>query len=357
MTICNRLRTEEMHAPVPASPSSAGSSDAAYESADIHRMNVAVTELRSCCQTNQALQSFEIFETQLKKSLGIPSPTKSSAIDGTADMASEDEMRMLRVQRRRQQIRPCQQRSTPKHEPAMLTPTKLEHPLPNIWSRLALPKSKTTSNLLTLQSPSRLPTPQPSHPKPGEWLSPHATSRATGPQEAPERRNEVLKDIRQFVKTPVKVVQQRMSAPRNPSYSSNVNNTSGGKTLTSSKTMPHLRKASTTTADTRTPLVSRMGGFDKVSENLTCAAFETGRPPPPLPRDKTPGSAVKLVDGEKILKSRRRSERKSSGEIIKGVLDAGMKQVKQMGKKVGGSMSWVGSQEDLSINVLATGSR
>ena len=349
-----------MNAPVPTSPSSTGSSDRAFESSEMCRMNMALAELQSHCRTTQALQSLEAFETNLKKILGIRSPTHTSAVDSTASLDSEDEMRFLRAQKRKQQARSSlQQSQTTKLASTLLTPTKLEPPLPNIWSRLALPKSKTTSNLLSLQSSftSRLPTPVSRQPKPGEWLSTQHARRTSRSRGTSERKSDVLRDVREFVKTPAKIVHQRMSStPRTPSYGSNVDK-SAGRMLASSKTMPHLRKASTTTPVIRNPPVARLKEFDKLTENLTCAALETGRPPPLAPRVKTPGIVVKMMDGEKVLKSRRRSQRKSSGEIIKGVFDAGVKQVKQMGKRVGGSMSWVGSQEDLSINVLVADGR
>ena len=343
------------------SPSSAGSSDRVFETPDVRRMNTALKELRSCCRTTPALQSLETFETKLKENLGLSPSVGTSTVDGTADLHSEDGMSLLTTQKRRQQAfsSPQQIRKT-KHVSRPLSPTKVEPPLPNIWSRLALPKSKTTSNLLNLQSSStlRLPTPVSHQPKPGEWLSPQHARRTSRARPTSERRSEVLKDVRQFVKTPARMVQRRMSSiPRAPSPGSNISNQPQTKTLGSSKTMPHLRKATTTTPIAKLPQVASLGEFDKAAEDLTCVAVETGRPSPPRPRVRTSATMTRTINDEKVLRSRRRSQRKSSGEIIKGVFDAGLKQVKQMGKRVGGSMSWAGSQEDLSINTLATGTR
>ena len=360
MTICSRLRTEEMAAAGSGSPSSVGSSDSAFESFEMRRMNTALAELGSCCRTTLALQSFEVFEAQLKNKSCIPARANPSSVDGTTDVDSEMGLTMRRVQRRRVQAYSSpQQMQVAKDGLRLLTPTKPEPPLPNIWSRLALPKSKTTSNLLSLQSASapRLPTPTALRPKPGEWLSPYHARRVSGHPPTPERKSEIMKDVRHLVRTPARIVQQRMSASRTPAYGSNVSSSSEVRRLTSSKTMPHLRKPSSTTPITKPLPVAMLKEFDKVSDSLSCASLETGCPPPPPRRAKSPEAATKMVNGGKVLKSRRRSERKSSGEMIKGVFDAGMKQMKQMGKRVGGSMSWVGSQEDLTINVLASGAR
>ncbi|RMZ84475.1 hypothetical protein DV738_g728, partial [Chaetothyriales sp. CBS 135597] len=71
-------------------------------------------------------------------------------------------------------------------------------------------------------------------------------------------------------------------------------------------------------------------------------------------RAKTPPTVVRVLDDEALNKNRRRSARKSNGDLVKGVLDASLKQVRLMGKLVGDGVSWMGSQEDLDIKVFAT---
>lgn len=393
MTICNRLRTEEMNAPGSSSPSSSYSSDRSIDSSDIRRMRKAFSELRACCRTTQALQSLEAFETQLRKNLNVPPTPKSAAIDGTNDLDTEEEAKVrVAHKRRREQVS-----SSPTQTKAPLVSTKLEQPLPNIWSRLALPKSKTTNNLLGTysESDSRLP-PATQRPQPGDWMSPHHARRASRPDRS-LLDTKTESQMRQLLKTSVKSIQQRLSAPRLPSYGSRVSSNgsakSENKTLAASKTMPHLRKASTTTAQVKPITAQKMSGFEQVAANLAISALETGRPPPPqaallrtrskpsfppsvrspapvamgssistgmrsppLIRIKSPITAKKTPDSEKTLRSRRLSSRKSSGEVIKGVFGAGAKQVKHMSRR---SVNWLssplGSQEDLSINVLSMG--
>jgi hypothetical protein len=49
---------------------------------------------------------------------------------------------------------------------------------------------------------------------------------------------------------------------------------------------------------------------------------------------------------EKVIRSQRRTERQISGEKVKSLFGAGMREVKKIGRRVG-SMSWAESSEDL----------
>ncbi|RMZ89965.1 hypothetical protein DV736_g2796, partial [Chaetothyriales sp. CBS 134916] len=320
MTITGRLRQEEMNGPPPTRRCSSGFHEHVPEASDDQRMKTALKELRSCCRTSLALQSFESFENSLKRGMSVPSSPQNAAAEAPAGL-------------HRQAALPSPVESVTSNTCSVIaTPSKVEHSFPNIWSRLALPKSKTTGNLLANQSESllSLSSPMSSLVRPGEWMSPHHGRRLSRPS-ASGSKNDLLKDVREFVKTPVKIIHQRFSAtPRTLSYSSDASTKADTRKLSNSRTMPQLGPSTVTNSTAK-----------RVRHEMA----------------KTPPMVVELLDEDTLFKSRRQSARKSNGELVKGVLDASLKQVKLMGKLVGEGVSWMGSQEDLDINVIATRAR
>ncbi|RMD42392.1 hypothetical protein DV735_g2715, partial [Chaetothyriales sp. CBS 134920] len=317
MSITGRLRQEGMNDNLETPPGSSRSHERASSGSDDQRMKQALSELRSCCRTSLALQSFELFEKSLKKSLAA-GPASQNAVKTRAGV---DRQPALSSATENGPLNPSS---------ALTTPTKVEHAFPNILSRLTLPKSKTTGNLGAVQSASTLSLAAPMASLTGatEPVSPQHGRRPSGPSVAAENKNALLRDVREFVKTPVKMIHQRFSAvPRTPSYGSEVSTKAEARKLSNSMTMPQI------------------GPSTSANQPANRAQCE---------RVKTPPTVVKLFDEEALIKNRRRSTRKSNSDLVKGVLDASLKQVRLMGKLVGEGVSWMGSQEDLDIKVIAT---
>ena len=393
MSISDRLRTVNMRAAMTASPSSMSSQDTeggCSESSDARRMNAALEELRSYCRTEAALKSFEAFEAQLRKKTNTPArPIRAQTVDTGSDFSDEDADRILRARLKTQHA--LQSRLTPvtaKRVSRIPTPVTLEPPLPNIFSRLTLTKSKTTGNLATLStfgfpslSASKVSLPPTSH-----SLGAKATEftqhvrRKSGLSTTQNANMDALKEREQKVKQRAAEAQRRTSTRTTSIGSTNSSGSALYMEANNSKPTKksHLRQSSTTTS---LPHVCCNESYVKVSrdvhiaEGMSVGAVEAGhhyRPPPPPEPLGSPdvemtqkgirsewNAEVKMLGAEKVIrsKSRWRPERRSSGEVVKSFFDAGMSQVKKMGKRVGGSMSWAGSAEDLNVMVSGHGEK
>ena len=163
MTICDRLRTQAMcqdRIPSPASSRTSHSASATVmDQSEMSRMEKALHELYRCCRTSQALKSFEMFETQLRASTGTHSkPPLTTLRSSDSGFFLEDDIRHKQAKERFRKTSE-EPSHTIKHQPEEKLATvkssvaRTEHfPMPSILSRLALPKSKTTGNLLSMHT-------------------------------------------------------------------------------------------------------------------------------------------------------------------------------------------------------------
>lgn len=320
-------------------------------------MDAALEELRACCRTEQAVKSFEAFEAQLRKSTNSTAPLrhtrlrKSNPIDDDAD-------RILKARMKTQEA--LQSRPTPVtviRGSRIPTPAKADPPLPSIFSRLTLTKSKTTGNLATLStfempslSTTKLSLPSTSHSteaKVGDTAT--HIQRKSGFQITQKAREEALKEREQKAKQRAADAQRRLGE-RSNSYGSMASSATFADNNSKLTKKSHLHHAGASLPS----LLPMHRPHDQscpaniVDDGINYRAIKSGHAPLP-PRPRSPWHAqVKMVGDEKVIKSRRKPDRQSSGEIVKGLLDAGMSQVKKIKRRVGGSMSWAGSMEDLN---------
>lgn len=152
MTICDRLRTETLELSLktgsltPTSPEPG--SQESYEARERRRMLTALCELRSCCKTRKARCSFDVFEQSLKQNLVIPSSISAQSVSEPEDQVATVQTR-ARVNRSIDRLKASEGNagSSASVAPAAAQRSRPSLPLPNIWERLSLTKSKTTSNL------------------------------------------------------------------------------------------------------------------------------------------------------------------------------------------------------------------
>ena len=325
MSICDRLRTEALRAAISSSSVSASSApdtSDSFELTEHNRMLAALHELRGYCQTTKARNSFQIFETKLKggrsQHLVRDSSSEYFELDngGASCKARARDGHAFERSGVVGQTKVNSKKAVP-----LPTMRKPEVTLPNIWERLSLNKSKTTGDIA------------PRH---------HRRKSSTNTVSYPPYRaesGESLAVVPLLPRVPV-------SHSRNPSNSSSASTAKVGTAFGPQYTppRPHLCHCSTSSS-----LVSR---FDKLDQGASVSSIESDhRLPPTPPPPPTAKHSVISISGERYVKSRRECERRSSGEIMKGFWQAGVKQVRKMGQRVGGSTSWVGSGDDLNAMV------
>jgi hypothetical protein len=361
MTICDRIRTEHMKAITNTSPSGTSShAKASSHSSESHRMNTALTELRTYCRTEAALTSFETFEANLRKASDAAPRSMSSQHSGSgSDIGDEEPQQVSHVRSGAGELLHRRGPSnTAKRTSRIPTPVRVEHPLPNIFSKLALVKSKTTGNLSSLSSLGLLnqSTAKASLPSTSQKVQHQVNDSGNGRRES---SNQKLMPRHRESTTGVELTDSlRRSSGRTVSILSGRSSPCTDSTEFSGSQRflrPHIRHSTTTGSFTQARRESSfvdLSQFDAVEPRLNRQMMQASHQRPPPRQIRSPYSDVKAVGVEKVVQSkskvRMKPERLSSGEIVKGFLDSGINQVKRMGKRVGGSMSWAGSTDDLS---------
>ena len=316
-----------------------------YEAQERRRMLTALAELRSCCKTEKARGSLEAFERSMKHNMAGPGLVNTqNSSDPEHQVAS-----VRATARTRQTVGHSRVSETSTLAPGLVAPASTRRsrpplPLPNIWERLSLTKSKTTGNLADLSDNPAVGAPR-CNPPPRPVITWH------------HRRQSSTQSIAQNI--PAAVVEgqdepSNLSTTRIPAshrrHSSNVTMSSMSRTKTGS-TWGAATPRKTPMCHCRTSSGS-FGPFDEMHPGVTVASIESGHPPAPrppptstksLPSPKTQDSSM---NSERYVKSRREKYRRSSGEAMKDLWQAGVDQVKKMGKRVGGSGSWATSNED-----------
>lgn len=320
--------------------------DRLFESSEKIRINSALTELRDHCKTAEALKSFEEFEGSLLKRTGM---SRQSLRRALVTGANESDKGL------------STSRTMPLAVGAPTSPGNASSPMSCMSSVNAeavltgaskafygernMAKSKTTGNLASLI---------PAIPKRQHFLN-------TGPtqQPQPSATQRVSHRIKTSYfdcspETRAKAMKEREE--RAARRAAEVLRRSGSQIT--SMDGPFSRKASGKAAVGAKPALpqhvsynSKVSRFDQVGSSLSAGALESGHGlPPPLVAATTMPSRVEVVymsggEKEKVIKSRRRAERQFSGERVKSLLGAGVREVKKMGRRVSG-MSWPGSGDD-----------
>ena len=333
------------------------------ESTDGQRMQRVLGELQACCMTNDALKSFQQFDAALKNrsvdTLGV------YAVDGgdTWEHAAESNTGLR-----------C-----PSYEPHVkLEGARKPDSLPRVLGvpsganaamsfntskfliRPGLVKSKTTGNLSSTIPPSS-----------NVYLRSAAASTSTAKVTAkaghsrrpsnleytPEMRTKALKD--QEARAAKRVTEtKRKSSGKITSSDAFITkictldkNSGGQPCINKNAGGPAASPYYTTTSENREAFLNSTESDDTITGSRTCVPFETGQNPDPLP-PQTAGvgqgseKIVEMLNGKRVVRSRGRSERQISGEVVKTLFGAGIREVRRMGRRVG-SMGWA-NNEDLS---------
>ena len=364
-------------------------------------MEAALHELYRCCRTSQALKSFEVFETQVRESTRTHSkPPRRTLRSSDSGFFLEDDIRHRQAKERFRKTNEDPPH-TVKHQPDKKLATvkssvaRAEQlPMPNILSRLALPKSKTTSNLLSMHTDTQQgPTPTSHRLRKGQApsvavqkharrtsylpVSSKKQPRHSNLQDSSGERHSMIAartatarlsshDSNTLPTADPRQQGQRQSAIYDNAVTHRQASTSGSD-LDISLAPPRLpvmrlpssgstvslvdsddglrRRVLTRTADEGHRHV--VGGVDDLTDETPSDVVEAGHSRPPYP-SSGPSANIETIRDEKVVKSKRRSGRQSSGEFARTLFDASISQVRKMGKRVGGSMSLGKSSEDLS---------
>lgn len=316
-------------------------------------MNAALDELRSCCRTPDALSSFETFESKLLKKLGMTRQNLNRASSFALDTRDADWKSRLSRGGRPTLTTGWSLSQSPRNasttsrisnvtaEAVMTGTSKI------FYGESGLAKSKTTGNLASLipamtKRPTRATAD--SEPKSDMLEKPSDRRRTSYFECSPETRVRAMKEREDRAARRVAETRQR-SCSRFPSLG-----------IPKSETHGKIRQSSariTVRADEEQSSMpgGKVNTYDAVVESLDCAMLESGHaiPPPATSMSVPPRVQMVNVPGggkEKVVKSRRKAERQTSGEMVKTLLGAGVREVKKMGRRVGG-INWAGSNEEL----------
>ena len=385
--------------PSPASSHTSHSANATVmHQNDMHRMESALHELHRCCRTTQALKSFEVFETQLRASTcGSSEPSLTTLKSSDSGFFLEDDIRHKEAKERFQKPfeEPChtiKQQPEDKLATANSGTTQPELPIPNILSRLALPKSKTTSDLIGMQTDAQqgpMPTTNRLQKSQAPSFAVQKHARRTSYLPVSSKKQSRNSNLQELSVDDHFTIAARTATSGPASYDSNTLPTAeprqrrqrrsaiydnavahrkasiSGSDLDASLAPPRLpamrlpsseRTVSFVDSDDglrRQTLTGTAGGshrhiidgLDSVTDEAPANIVEAVHPVSPYP-SSGPSASIETVKGEKVVKSKRRSGRQSSGEFVKTLFDASISQVRKMGKRVGGSMSLGNSSEE-----------
>nr|KAK5445478.1 hypothetical protein LTR18_003396 [Exophiala xenobiotica] len=353
VSLSDRLRREEMQNTKPPSllESTNRKLDQMFETAERARIRTSLKELRRCCMTEEALESFEDFEARLLEKLGIQ---HQSLYRAESSVPSDSGPRLKPSGSGG--LRPSMAWSLPRSPGNTSTPTSVVSSInaeavmtsqPNaFYGEGGMAKSKTTGNLAslipTIAKRQRVPmvktdsepdtSESKSHRRKTSYFEFSAESQAQAMKEREARA------ARRAAET------HRLSGSRVPSI---------GLVKSESRNLESqsLSKAPALAQKARDEIFgSKVHKFDPVMRSLDCAMLESGHGlPPTAPTPdafSTPLEVITVNGGEeKVIKSRRRRERQLSGEMVKNFFGAGVREVRKMGRRVG-AMS-LGSSEDL----------
>ncbi|EXJ60243.1 hypothetical protein A1O7_04395 [Cladophialophora yegresii CBS 114405] len=345
ISLCDRLRMAELKRP-PPSPSETNEKqiDRLFESSEKVRMNSALEELRGHCKTSEALISFEAFEGSLLKSMGISRQSlhRAGAVAyGTkvADRgltASRTMPLAMAVSHTPVTLSSSMSRiSSVNGEPAMTDASR------TCYGEGNLTKSKTTGNLSSLI---------PIIPKRRHVIITGPASKQNSVQQISHRRQSSY--FEGSPETRTKALKEREQRAARRAAEAHWRSTSQALSPDGPSSRPPSGKVLEPGEMSQPQLVSyssSIKGSDELSYSLSATALESGHGrPPPVPTNVAP-SRVELVNmasggKEKVIKSRHKPERQFSGDRVKTFLEAGVREVRKMGRRVSG-MSWPGSGE------------
>ncbi|KAK4940206.1 hypothetical protein LTR10_019635 [Elasticomyces elasticus] len=352
VSLCDRIRNQEMQHAEPLNTKDAdnGRLDELFDNTEKVRMYAALNNLRKDCKTAIAVGSFEEFETGL---LGKSENSRS----GHRRRPSHIVGRVQSIGRMKApgsgSVRPPLSWGMSQSPGNISSRTNAEAVMSSssdaFYGVGSLPKSKTTGNLasfipVTVKKQTARATN--SSAKLSTTVAPIHRTTTSYLCSSPELRDKVLKDREERAARRAADA-HRHSSSRFPSQSADTNGDQTRMHLQSLKTSVPLGKEQTKVSQTQASTL------DDVVEPLDRATRESGHGVQPLMHVERAqnSSQVQIVNVsgggvEKVIKSRRKTERQSGGEMVKSLFGVGMREVKKMSRRVG---SWAGSSDDLSL--------
>ncbi|EXJ94601.1 hypothetical protein A1O1_02997 [Capronia coronata CBS 617.96] len=355
VSLCDHLRTEEMSQAKSLSPLDTTNRKAEHllDNREKDRMRTALNELKGSCRTKEAVDSFEDFEIQLLKKFGVSRQTLHRTGNFSVGDINHDRKEKIPGRAGLKPVTGSNAPQSPRNSSATtsrISSVNAEAVMSlrssKFYGNGGFAKSKTTGNLASLLP--TIPKKQPvstssSATMPSTEVKTSLRRRTSFFDRSPETLNESLK-CRKDQAAPRAVEASRRSTPRFSSFGF-------PKSESQTRLLSSSRIAVRPEQDRCESKIRKVNAFDSVVGSLDCAMLESGHPLPPLPTRDTGSPRVHVVKvpgggREKLVKSRRKVDRQISGEIVRNFLGAGMREVKKMGRRVGG---WGGSSEDLLL--------
>jgi hypothetical protein len=360
MTVRDRLRGEAMELSLRRVSSGSDCSEAgsglSYEAREAQHMLSAIDELRSSCKTAKASASFDVFEHQLRRNTGRSPLASSPSVQSVSDTSSVSTTVQIKANvktttTRTENLETIKAKARPT-VPSTMARTKQQPPLPNIFGRLAMTKSKTTGNIsrLAVDSVSSGRSAQAAGSS-ALWHHRRKSSIQSVALGAPATLSSETAQSARLIPRPSAVHTRKSSAVTVSSTASTKSSFAAGN---ADSERPDARHQSTSlrTVDRREQLSPGVG----VSSTEDDHALAPLRPPVSLKSPLSAQNRPVMVNDERHVKSRRSKHRRSSGEAIKGLWSAGVEHVRKMGRRVGGSESWL-VNDDESAAVSGSGRR
>lgn len=348
VSLCDRLQMKAFNSPPPLSPESTNkTTDHVLENSEKIRMSTALKELRRRCKTVEALQSFEEFEAQLLKRLGV----SRQSLNRVSSFAFVEKKLRLSGSGGLKSVRHESQSpgnaSTPTSQISSINAEAVITGASKFYGDGNMTKSNTTGNLASLIptiSKRQYTLPAGSVPKPSAIGAGSHRRRTSYFECSPETLAKAIKEREERAARRVAETHRR-SRSQAPSFS--VIKTGGH----SEAQLPLPKMTVVPGEEPPGATYLKANALDEVVGSLDAAMLESGHrvPPPPISKSISPRVELVKVPGggkEKVIKSTHKAERQISGEMVKHLFGAGFREMKKMGRRVSG-ISWTGSGEEL----------
>ncbi|KAJ9603565.1 hypothetical protein H2200_011751 [Cladophialophora chaetospira] len=346
VSLCDRLQLAELNRPKPSpSESNEKQIDRLFETSARVRMYSALIELRDHCKTTEALRSFEEFEGSLLKRMGV---SRQSLHRAGALAYSKDGGKTLTTSRTMPlAMKVPSSPGTPSSATSRVSSVNAEAVMTgtskSVHGEGSLAKSKTTGNLTSLipMIPKRR----------------YVVKTGPAPKSKSNRQDGHRRKTSYFDRSPetlVKAMKEHEQRAARRATTVHRRSTSQGFSPNGPSNLQSAGKATMTAEQCRPqPCSSQatVGPFHEISPSLTITSLESGHGlPPSQPPTRIGVSRIEMVrvasgGNEKVIRSIRKPEKQFSGDRVKNLLGAGVREVKKMGRRVSG-MSWPGSGEE-----------
>ncbi|KAJ9646863.1 hypothetical protein H2204_000555 [Knufia peltigerae] len=355
LSVCDRIRSEPLMNTklLPPFESSTKTIDMLFDARERARIRLALDELRRCCMTDDALESFEHFEVALLKKLGISHQSlyrDSKSLSGASDAGSRPRMAGCGGRKSGTTWNESQPFGSTSTSTSRVSSINAEAVMGKasrgVEGKGTLAKSKTTGNLASFipkfASRQLVPFIKTTYQSNSTDHKVHHR-RISHVGHTPESAEQTIEGRESHTASQMNATHWR-SGSRIPSFSLANSESRSLQSLSTPTATPPAEK------ERSLIFGKKIQKRDQVVGSLDCAMMESGHTMPPYEEKSQaffPQVQMVTVQGEKekVIRSRRKSERQSSGEIVKNLFGAGVREVRKMGRRVG-AMS-IGSSDDL----------